>query len=213
MKASEPEDVQHATNRLDLESLGSWPTLYAQKLPGMMRSNERELCPRRTGSWLQMSWLSLRNNWLKFENSGELPIILEESMEYTSNELKGNRKMSTCDPLDLESLGSWLTNCKPLHSVTNTTCWPDIVWHSLRTFNGIILSCRVAISFTYKWFFTQISIVCDNVSSQVSGKKRPLFIVRDSIRKLGHKKSHSKSCHSAIKCHMTLNIILSVSYY
>ena len=33
-----------------------------------------------------MNWLSLRNNWLKFETLGELPITLEESIEYTSNE-------------------------------------------------------------------------------------------------------------------------------
>ena len=30
--------------------------------------------------------VSLRNNQLKFETSGELPIILEEFIEYTSNE-------------------------------------------------------------------------------------------------------------------------------
>ena len=63
----------------------------------------------RTGGKLQMNWLSLRNNQLKFETSGELPIILEESIEYTSNEWKQNRKMSTCHRLDLESLGSWPT--------------------------------------------------------------------------------------------------------
>jgi hypothetical protein len=33
-----------------------------------------------------MNQLSLRKNQLEFETSGELPIILEESMEYTSNE-------------------------------------------------------------------------------------------------------------------------------
>ena len=30
--------------------------------------------------------VSLRDNRLKFETSGELPIILEESIKYTSNE-------------------------------------------------------------------------------------------------------------------------------
>ena len=28
-----------ASNRLDLESLGSWPTTYAQKLPGQLSTN------------------------------------------------------------------------------------------------------------------------------------------------------------------------------
>ena len=42
--------------------------------------------------------------------SGELVIILEESVEYyTSNEWKQKRKMSTCNRLDSESHGSWLT--------------------------------------------------------------------------------------------------------
>ena len=33
-----------------------------------------------------MKQLSLRNNQLKFQTSGGLPIILEEFVEYTSNE-------------------------------------------------------------------------------------------------------------------------------
>ena len=57
-----------------------------------------------------MNRLSLRNNQLKFEISGELSIILEKSAEeYTSNEWQQNWKMSTCNRLDLESLGSWPT--------------------------------------------------------------------------------------------------------
>ena len=43
---------------------------------------------------------------MKFETSGELPILLEESIEHTQDALKQNRKMSTCNWLDLESLGS-----------------------------------------------------------------------------------------------------------
>ena len=30
----------------------------------------------------EMNWLSLRNNWLKFETAGKLPIILGEFIEY-----------------------------------------------------------------------------------------------------------------------------------
>ena len=40
----------------------------------------------RTSSELQMNRLSLRNNRSKFETLGELPFILEESIEYTSHE-------------------------------------------------------------------------------------------------------------------------------
>ena len=44
-------------------------------------------CLGRTGGWLQMNRLSLRNNRLKLETSRELPITLEESIEeYASNE-------------------------------------------------------------------------------------------------------------------------------
>ena len=44
-------------------------------------------CSGRTGGWLQMNRLCFRNNRLKVETSGELPIILEESIdEYTLNE-------------------------------------------------------------------------------------------------------------------------------
>ena len=35
-----------------------------------------------SGRMLQMKRLSLRNNCLKLETSGELPIILEESIEF-----------------------------------------------------------------------------------------------------------------------------------
>jgi hypothetical protein len=49
-------------------------------------------------------------NRLKLKTLWELPIVLEESIEeYTSNEWSENRKMSICNPLDLESLGSWPT--------------------------------------------------------------------------------------------------------
>ena len=52
-----------------------------------------------------MNRLSSRNNRLKFKTAGKLPIILEESIEYTQNSVKGNRRMSTCNRLDLQTLG------------------------------------------------------------------------------------------------------------
>ena len=45
------------------------------------------VCLGRTGRYLQMNQLSMRNNRLKFKTSGGLLIILEESIEeYASNE-------------------------------------------------------------------------------------------------------------------------------
>jgi hypothetical protein len=35
--------------------------------------------------YLEMNWLSLENHHLRFKTSGELPVILEEFREYTSN--------------------------------------------------------------------------------------------------------------------------------
>ena len=70
------------------------------------------LCPGgRTGGWLQMHRLSSRKNWLKLETSGNLPIILEESMEYTrTNEsIETGRCQHVTNRLDFESLGSWPT--------------------------------------------------------------------------------------------------------
>ena len=62
-------------NQLDLQTLGSQPIML-KNLPD--------------------HWLSLRNNRLELATSGELPTILDESMqEYTSNKWKQNRQMST----------------------------------------------------------------------------------------------------------------------
>ena len=63
-------------------------------------------CPGRTGGWLQMNWLSLRNNWLKLKDSGDLRIHFRGIYRIYLNLLKRNRKMSTCNRLDLETLGS-----------------------------------------------------------------------------------------------------------
>ena len=60
-----------------------------------------------------MNWLSLRNNRLKFKTSRKLPWIipqksLEESIEYTSKIFKKIQKITTCNWLDLETIGSRL---------------------------------------------------------------------------------------------------------
>ena len=91
-----------------------------------------------------MNRLSLRNNnRLKLETSTNLPIILEESIEeYTFNKWKQNRMMSTCNQLDLESLGSWHTMPKNFPDIVMTLfrpiamlCGTDIFCEIFLTFN------------------------------------------------------------------------------
>ena len=60
----------------------------------------------RTDRLLQMNRLSLRSQRLKFKTAGKFPIVLEQSMEYTSKLIKKNWKISTCSQLDLDTLGS-----------------------------------------------------------------------------------------------------------
>jgi hypothetical protein len=51
--------------------------------------------------------MSLKNNRLKFKTPRKLPIILEEFIkEYTPNLIKEDRRMSTCNQLNLQTLGS-----------------------------------------------------------------------------------------------------------
>ena len=72
------------------------------------------LWPGRTGNLLQVNLLSLGNNRLKFETAGKLPINLEEFKEYFPNLIKEKRRMSTCNWLDLQTLGSRLIMPKNL---------------------------------------------------------------------------------------------------
>ena len=58
--------------------------------------------------------VQLRNSRLKFKTSGKLPIISEESVEYTSHYQSALRKITTCNRLDLETLGSRLLMPKNL---------------------------------------------------------------------------------------------------
>ena len=61
---------------------------------------------------VQLNRLSLRNNQLKFKIAGKLRIIFEEFIEYTPiyqsfyENRKENRRMWTCNRLDLQTLGS-----------------------------------------------------------------------------------------------------------
>ena len=53
-----------------------------------------------------MNRFSWRSNRLKFKTTENLPIILEEFIEYTPNLIKEKWRMSTCNWLDLQTLGS-----------------------------------------------------------------------------------------------------------
>ena len=67
-------------NRLNLQTLGSQPIM-----PNILPDHWSNQCLGRTGGQLHMNRLSTRNNQLKFKILGNLPIILEEFIEYTSN--------------------------------------------------------------------------------------------------------------------------------
>ena len=58
------------------------------------------------GSSLQMNRLRSRNNRLKLKTSEALPIIFRGICRIYLKLMKKNRKMSTCNRLDLETLGS-----------------------------------------------------------------------------------------------------------
>jgi hypothetical protein len=78
-----------------------------------------------------MNRLDLRNNRLKFRTSGKQPIFFEESIQYISNRRK-NRKMSTCNWLDLETLGFLCPEISP-----DTGIMEVLHWRSWR--EGIII--------------------------------------------------------------------------
>jgi hypothetical protein len=61
-------------------------------LDGVLDLAASTLCTGRTSGWLQMNRLSSRNNQLKFKNSRNLLIILEEFMEYTPTEQSKSKR-------------------------------------------------------------------------------------------------------------------------
>ena len=63
-----------------------------------------------------MNRLSLKNNWLKFTTAGKLLVVYEESLEYIPNLIKDNRRMSACNRLDLQTLGSQPVACLQRHA-------------------------------------------------------------------------------------------------
>ena len=74
----------------------------------------------------------------------------------------------------------------------------------------------VTITIDYQVLFIQISIIQDNMSSQVVDRRRYGFgqwmnssIIHENICSLIHKMCHPKSYHSDIKYHMIINNIFS----
>ena len=59
----------------------------------------------RTDRQLQTNRLSMKKNMWKFKTSEKLLIIVEEFAKYASNQVKKTEKITTCNWLDLETLG------------------------------------------------------------------------------------------------------------
>jgi hypothetical protein len=86
-------------------------TFAVWEVPGASPCSFYELCDamigrNRLNRLLQMNRLSLRNNRVKFTTAGNLPILLEEFIGIYPNLIKANRRLSTCNRLDLQTLGS-----------------------------------------------------------------------------------------------------------
>ena len=94
-------------NQLDLQTLGSQP-IMPKGLPDHCCTTLRTLeqWSGRTGSWLQMNRLSLRNNRLKFKTAGKLPIILENFIKHTPHSWRKTGGCEHVNRLDLQTLGS-----------------------------------------------------------------------------------------------------------
>ena len=94
-----------------------------------------------------MNRFILRNNWLKFKAAGKLPNILDEFMEYTPNLIKGNRRMSTCNRSDLQTLGSQpvMPNILPDHWLLGLKLMPNCAGPSARKVLGHIESVKILV--------------------------------------------------------------------
>ena len=91
-------------------------------------------------TWLQMNRLSLRNNELrlrnnrlKFQASGKLRIILDESIEYISNYQRKTERSQHVTRLNLETLRFWpiLPKNLPEHRSRPIDCAQNLPGHGL----------------------------------------------------------------------------------
>ena len=77
----------------------------------------------RIDRYLQMKRLSWSNNRLRFKISEEVPVILAECRECTSNLWRKHWKMSICNRLDLETCTRISTNLCQKSPLTLMTVW------------------------------------------------------------------------------------------
>ena len=76
-------------------------------------------CSRKSGGWLQMNQLSLRNNWpVEVRDFQRITDHFRGIYKIYLNWMKQNRKMSTCKPISFWTLGSWPTMPKNFPSTT-----------------------------------------------------------------------------------------------
>ena len=104
--------------------------------------------------------------------------------------------------------------CKPQYGVTNIKFWPHVIVIPCEFLGGIVeLQCCNDCHLP-SHLFIQISIIRDNISSQVVDKRRygfsqwmNSFIIHDNIWSLIHKKYHPKNYQSHIKYHMIFSVV------
>ena len=106
----------------------------------------------RTGSWLQMNRLSLRNNRVKvIKTAGKLPSLLEDIYRICPNLIKENWRISTCNRLDLQTLARISTGCgaqKSPRSLCECIYWTSFIRHIIKLlFSKIWIELDIMIDF------------------------------------------------------------------
>jgi hypothetical protein len=107
-----------------------WVSVAPRKIPTIHVSEEiagLDHCPGRTVSLIQMNWLSLRNNRLKVETSGGLPITLKESVDSIPQMIKAKLEDVNMLPAGFR-ITRILTDYAPSRALvgTATPCFPNM---------------------------------------------------------------------------------------
>ena len=71
----------------------------------------------------------MKNNRLKFKTLEKLPINLEKNLRIYLKLIKKNQKITTCNQLDLETLGSWPIMPKNLFGHRMNDCLQWVLMH------------------------------------------------------------------------------------
>ena len=123
---------------------------------------------------------SSRNHRLKFATSGELPIILEEPIKYTSNEWKRNQKMSTCNRLDYRITVITARGEEPAVSCYGWTGWVrEITGWSLLLSGELPIVLEESIEYTSNEWNQKMS-TCNRLDlGSLLGKKNRWLVVTD----------------------------------